>query len=75
MTRRDYIAIAKALRKGRPIQDTLSSPMIHDMPKWKDNQRHKLRQWEYDRMTIADVLAADNPRFDRQRFYDATEKE
>lgn len=73
MTRKDYIAIANAMRKGRPIQDTLPSPMIHDMPRWQDNQQHKLRQWEYDRMAIADALAIDNPRFDRARFYAACE--
>ena len=60
MTRKDYIAIADALAQTRPVEDL--SPDQWD-------------QWDNDRATIAVVLSADNPRFDRERFYTATEKE
>lgn len=60
MTRKDYIAIAEALAKTRP--NPVTTPV-----QWY--------QWEADRAAIADVLAADNSRFNRQRFYDTTEKE
>ena len=45
MTRKDYEAIAKALRAAGTVTDAISN--------------------------IADVMAQDNPRFDRKRFIGA----
>jgi hypothetical protein len=50
MTRKDYVAIARAFAKLQPFDGNLFD------------------QWADDVRGIADVLAADNPRFDRQRF-------
>lgn len=51
MTRRDYVAIAAALKnaRGLPMRDHASS-------------------LEAAAQCIADVMARDNPRFDRARF-------
>jgi hypothetical protein len=55
MTRRDYVSIASTLRRSQPFAD----------------EPHHLDQWVTDVRAIADTLAADNPRFDRKRFYAA----
>ena len=55
MTRRDYVRIASALRRSQPFAD----------------EPHSFEQWTDDVRGIADVLAADNPRFDRSRFFAA----
>lgn len=57
MTRKDYVKLAEALRLSRP---TL----------WNDIGR---AAWRAARDSIADTLQDDNPRFDRERFYNATE--
>jgi hypothetical protein len=56
MTRKDYVALAKALRGERPHR-------IRWEIAWK--------QWAVDVGAVADVLAADNPRFDIHRFIQA----
>jgi hypothetical protein len=53
MTRKDYVAIARALRGSRYLV-----------------QPNRF-QWSTTVKAIADTLAADNPRFDRTRFYAA----
>lgn len=58
MTRRDFTAIAAALADSRPPGDNSKAYWL-------------LGQWSADVHGIADVLAADNPRFDRARFYRA----
>ena len=68
MTRKDYIAIADALN---PI---VRHGMSGDVEN-RDYAEGHLAASSAIVHAIADVLAADNPRFDRQRFYDATEKE
>lgn len=57
MTRKDYVRLASALagNKVRPIAG------------WENVHA----QWCGDVLAIADALAADNPRFDRDRFYAA----
>lgn len=55
MTRKDYILIAEALRYGR-------------IDAYSQDQRD---QHEVDAAHIADALARDNPRFDRERFLKA----
>ena len=58
MTRKDYVALAEALRVVHP-----------DRYKYLSN----LETWQRAVATIADVLAADNPRFERDRFIKACE--
>jgi len=56
VTRKDYVALAEALESALPKH------RLHDLPKdvWLDCME-----------AIAGKLAADNPRFDVQRFFDA----
>jgi len=58
MTRKDYVAIADALRNVKPTASHV----------WE-------LQWKSDRVALANVFAADNPRFDRDRFYKACNPE
>jgi hypothetical protein len=53
MTRKDYTALAAALANVRPIHG-------------EDARFHA--QFNLDAHAVADVLAADNARFDRARF-------
>lgn len=65
MTRRDYIRIAAALREA--AERTWSGAPD------EDEQRAMLYGQRLAREAIADALAADNPRFDRERFIAAAE--
>lgn len=56
MTRKDYVDLAAALKSAKPI----ATPIGVDNP--------KQGQWIKDVCAIANVLANDNPRFDRDRF-------
>lgn len=65
MSKKDYQAIARAIHATRPDPSPrLDGPAIH--PLMTD-------VWEKTRNAIADVLAADSPRFDRARFMEACE--
>lgn len=57
MSKKDYQAIAAAFYRAGQI--TL--------------REHEDETWQILRREIADVLAADNPRFDRARFIEACE--
>lgn len=59
MTRKDYEAIAK-------VFNTYYTP-------GEESGLNPEEMWELLRSGIADVFQADNPRFDRNRFYRATE--
>jgi len=59
MTRKDYVALAEAIAGAFPITEN-STPII---------------AWRLTMEAIADVLAADNPRFDRERFVKACQGE
>lgn len=52
MTRKDYVALARAFAKVQPL----------------DSEPHHFDQWADDVRAVADILEADNPRFDRLRF-------
>ena len=52
MTKKDYIKLAAALAVNRPV----------------NNQDNPITQFHKTVFAIADVLAADNDRFDRTRF-------
>jgi hypothetical protein len=56
VTKKDYVKIALAFLSEKPGKN------------WNPN---KLVQWELDLKAITNVLASDNPRFDRARFYKA----
>lgn len=56
MTRKDYVLIAAALRAARPPGTALLA---------------RCHQADCDALVIADRLAGDNPRFDRERFLKA----
>lgn len=58
MTRKHYEAIAAAFARIRPDRDMGASDEQFD-------------QWATDVLAISAVLAADNVRFDRARFYAA----
>ena len=67
MTRKDYIAIADAFREAR-----YHWLYVMDQKPLEPADAFKAG-YEAARAEIARVLASDNPRFDRQRFYDACE--
>jgi hypothetical protein len=58
MTRKDYVLLAQALAVARPSPGDAKIAWI---------------TWRLDCKCIADALAADNNRFERQRFIDACE--
>ena len=55
MTKKDYIALAAALKAQRPTGDTELAYI----------SRH---QWYHDVMAVMEVLRADNPKFNRNTF-------
>ena len=59
MTRKDYVKIAKAFAVTRPTGPGTITRI----------------QWARDREVIANVLETDNPRFNREQFYSATEQD
>jgi hypothetical protein len=63
MTRKDYVAIAKAFQYS----------YLKITPDSDDADCAHRNVWHVLRMDIANALADDNPRFDRQRFYTACE--
>ena len=65
MTRKDYVAIADAFNNGKP-------PTMIGVREPNPEDRAD-RTWVILRSEVANVLAADNPRFDRERFYAACE--
>jgi len=54
MTRKDYVLLASAFFSCRPGFDSYSA--------------ERSEQWEADVRRIAQALASDNPRFDREKF-------
>jgi hypothetical protein len=72
MTRKDYVRFAAALKSVEPTIDDVTT--VHEwngsINEFTDhvelNTRHS--QWLRDVRSIAEVLQADNPRFDWDRF-------
>ncbi len=62
MSRKDYVRLANALKYVRP-SNPLSTPENHKLV-----LESMSKQWLWTVDSIADVLAADNGRFDRERF-------
>jgi len=66
MTRKDYVALAEALHGAKPV------PMAYQSAEaWEIGNVY----WRECMIAISDVLAADNPRFDRERFIKACQGE
>lgn len=76
MTRKDYIALARAFAQSQPTvadftrtspdgQNTFVNGIAHDAA---------YAAWSNAIRAVADVLEADNPRFDRLRFLYAGSK-
>lgn len=59
MTRKDYIAIAAAIQRARSASN------------YRETQEAMLEMHTGCAHSIADALALDNPRFDRERFLKA----
>lgn len=69
MTRKDYVLIAKALADTRPLPST-----YHGGRNSVAFTGHTA-QWSADRSSIAEALRADNPNFDINTFFRATEEQ
>lgn len=65
MTRKDYVRIAAALKAQRDNIEDTAYRRSEDAHEWF------VSGWEVTTRSIADALAADNPRFDRERFFRA----
>lgn len=61
MTKKDYVTLARAMNQAQPTPTTAPRSM----------QAGAVQQWEQDVKGIANVLALDNSRFDRERFLTA----
>lgn len=59
MTRKDYVMLAAALKSVQPQSFLVNEPWAH------------IAQHMRDVEALADALASDNPRFERQRFLTA----
>ena len=76
MTRKDYTALAAALASTRP--DIEREPFTRHSAIGNNTMVDHISYgvadvaWTTTRDAIADVLDADNPAFDRERFYAAT---
>lgn len=62
MTRKDFQALAQALKDQAPMQEWIKSPQ--DNPPFIAAQA----QWTLDCRAVADVCGKMNPAFDRSRF-------
>lgn len=69
MTRKDYEIIAKALARTRPEPYGPLYPATDGVARFGTS----LIRWKMVRSEIAHALAADNPRFNRDTFFAATE--
>jgi hypothetical protein len=67
MTRKDYKLIAWGFSMARPLPDVVESRL-------RSRLVVRLKQWNLDREKIADILASDNYKFDRDKFFTATEE-
>lgn len=67
MTRKDYVLIAAALARTRPIEAAYAAHI--DLSVY----RAQSVQWTLDRDSIAVALSDDNAAFDPDRFVKATE--
>ena len=69
MTRKDYMLIANAMRSSLANIINAYSPPADDAERLRDAHRRAVHA--ADCKTLALALAADNPRFDRDRFLNA----
>jgi hypothetical protein len=64
MTKKDFVALARALRGSRPAEDDYSTA---------SDSNDKLEQWQADVAAVAEVCAKANPSFKRDKWLDAVE--
>lgn len=64
MTKKHFFALADALRASRPIPASEPMPTVEFRA-----QCDKRAQWLKDVSAIADVCEAQNPNFDRERWF------
>lgn len=68
MTKQDFVALADAFKQSRPMvpfrapQDTAEDAVREAL------YHGRTQQWEDMRTALADLCAASNPRFDRERW-------
>ena len=60
MTRKDYVAIARAFHECKPLDNGTGARYLGER-----------ETWEACMMEVANVFAADNARFDVKRFFGA----
>jgi hypothetical protein len=65
LTSKTFKTLAKALQTSRPDPAATLLGSLDPDAEWM------LVQWELDVKAVADVCAASNPRFDRERFIQA----
>jgi hypothetical protein len=70
MTRKDYKKIAEVLREGRPERQQDHKDFA--IRQWSNGARDA---WETIVIRMARMLAADNPRLDKEKFVAACRKE
>lgn len=68
MTRKDYVKIAAVLAESKPISHKSVRPLDRNESEWRVPAAI---QWSDTAGRMADMLSADNPNFDRARFYKA----
>jgi hypothetical protein len=62
MTKKDYIALAAALKRMKPALGPTDSAKLHAV---------SLHQWSHDVVAIMEVCRGGNPKFDRNKFVTA----
>ena len=65
MTRKDFEAIAAALKESRPTRE--NKPVTISKQEWEG----RYQQWKHDVRVIVGTFIKSNPQFNEQRFFDA----
>lgn len=75
MTKKDFIALAEGLRMSRPV-DRSDNPAFTRASAEVISERYDARydQWCSDRESVITTCYESNPRFDRARFTEWTER-
>ena len=71
MTRKDYVALARAFAAVRGANAIDAAQVREAVMDGEDVAEYMEAATQHAEGAVADTLAADNPRFDRERFLDA----